>query len=183
MSKDELDAFIREKLDNIRAIEGTCGPLGDDSGETEARCLISLIYFTRRPVSLCSTSNNHATLETSQGQLCGVRNISVWTPFAAELKFPNLDANRTDRRQHRIDKIVESPGGISPPGAPRTFEKTRAAIPLSRLVCTKVILRLAPAKTPTPQAGAHFARPLFGGMQFRGRVRSRATSAVEQDEL
>jgi hypothetical protein len=66
---------------------------------------ISLVYFTRRPVSLCSTSNNRATLETSQGQLCGVRNISVWTPFTAELKFPNLHANRTYRRQHRIDQI------------------------------------------------------------------------------
>jgi hypothetical protein len=38
---------------------------------------ISLVYFTRRPVSLCSTSNNRATLETSQGQLCGEKHFRV----------------------------------------------------------------------------------------------------------
>jgi hypothetical protein len=64
-----------------------------------------LSLFYSAPVSLCSTSNNRATLETSQGQLCGLRNISVWTPFTAELKFPNLHANRTYRKQHRIDEI------------------------------------------------------------------------------
>jgi hypothetical protein len=33
MSKDELDAFIRAKLDEIKLIEGTCGSIEGDSGD------------------------------------------------------------------------------------------------------------------------------------------------------
>jgi hypothetical protein len=32
MSVDELDAFIRAKLDNLKLIEGTCGSIEGDSG-------------------------------------------------------------------------------------------------------------------------------------------------------
>jgi len=63
----------------------------------------------------------------AQGQLCGARNISVWTPFTAELKFPNLHANRTYRRQHRIDEIAESARVISPRAAHRSGRDTLAS--------------------------------------------------------
>src|SRR6266699_5301043 len=36
-----------------------------------------------------------------------------------ELAFPRLSANRTYVGHQRIDTNVESPGGLSPPGAPR----------------------------------------------------------------
>jgi hypothetical protein len=121
---------------------------------------ISLVYFTRRPVSLCSTSNNHATLETSQGQLCGVRNISDWTPFTAELKFPNLHANRTYRRQHRIDEIdpfrTFTMGGF--PKRPHHRRRQRLQSGLARLPVRTCLWWLTSSLRSTRASERHLVR-------------------------